>query len=205
MIQILVATHNQGKLKEYREMLGDLGISGKKVEWVSLSDLNIDLDVEETGASFEENARLKVESYAKISGLLTLADDSGLEVDALGGEPGIYSARYGGGGLDDAGRYRLILEKLAGLPDSERSARFRCVIAIYMPSGEVITADGTCEGRIAHEPKGDYGFGYDPIFYVSEKKAMLAELPPDVKHQISHRGNALAAIRPTFEKIIADL
>jgi XTP/dITP diphosphohydrolase len=202
-MKILVATHNAGKLREYAELLADVAPGGKPVEWVSLADLGIEADVEETGATFEENARLKAVAYARQSGLLTLADDSGLEVDALDGGPGVRSARYGGPGLDDAGRYRLLLENLEGVHDAERGARFRCVVAVGTPEGEVHTAEGICEGRIAHQPRGEHGFGYDPVFYVEARGATMAELGPAVKNRISHRARALEAIRPTLLGVIA--
>ncbi len=202
-MKILVATHNTGKLREYAELLADVAPGGKPVEWVSLADLGIEADVEETGATFEENARLKAVAYARQSGLLTLADDSGLEVDALDGEPGVRSARYGGPGLDDAGRYRLLLENLEGVPDAGRGARFRCVVAVGTPEGDVHTAEGICEGRIAHQPRGEHGFGYDPVFYVESRGATMAELGPAVKNRISHRARALEAIRPTLLNVIA--
>jgi XTP/dITP diphosphohydrolase len=202
-VKILVATHNAGKLREYADLLADVAPGGDPVEWVSLADLGIEADVEETGKTCEENARLKAAAYARQSGLLTLADDSGLEVDALDGGPGVRSARFGGPGLDDAGRYRLLLENLEGVPDAERGARFRCVVAVSTPEGEVHTAEGICEGRIAHQPRGEHGFGYDPVFYVESRGATMAELGPAVKNRISHRARALEAIRPTLLDVIA--
>jgi XTP/dITP diphosphohydrolase len=202
-MQILVATRNRGKLREYTDLLSSLRAEGQPPEWVTLTDLGIEREVEETGATFEENALLKVRAYARESGLLTLADDSGLEVDALNGEPGIYSARYGGPGLDDAGRYRLLLRKLAGVPADKRAARFRCVVAVSTPEGELFTADGVCEGQIGIEPKGDNGFGYDPVFIVEGYGVTMAELPLEVKNRISHRARALRAVQSTLEAILA--
>lgn len=204
-MKILVATRNAGKLREYAELLSGLTAGGHPVEWVSLADLGIVTEVEETGETFEANARLKAAAYAKESGLLTLADDSGLVVDALDGAPGVRSARYGGPGLDDAGRYQLLLQNLAGVPDDQRAARFRCVVALCTPGGELRTADGACEGRIAQAPRGEHGFGYDPVFYVVERGKTMAELPPAVKNRISHRARALEAIRPALEGILSGM
>lgn len=202
-MKILVATRNPGKLREYAALLTGNSPNDEPVEWVSLSDLAIETEVDETGATLEENARLKALTYAQESGLLTLADDSGLEVDALGGAPGVHSARFGQPGLDDVGRYQLLLEKLGGVPDAERGARFRCVVAICTPQGETYTAQGVCEGRITHSPRGEHGFGYDPVFWVEERGTTMAELPPDVKNQISHRARALKAIQPLLVKLLA--
>ena len=192
---LLVATHNQGKVREFAEMLADLDL-----EWLSLDDIGLEKDVEETGQTFTENATLKAETYAKETGYFTLADDSGLEVDALNGQPGIYTARYGGPGLDHEGRYRLLLKNLAGVPEPKRSARFRCVIALATPEGLVGTAVGMCEGRIAEAPVGDGGFGYDPVFFLPERGMTMAQVPSTVKHQISHRGRALKAIEPLLRE-----
>ncbi|HEC23927.1 MAG TPA: XTP/dITP diphosphatase [Chloroflexi bacterium] len=201
-MKVLIATRNRGKLREYADLLADLTAGGQPIEWVSLADLGIEREVEETGTTFEENARLKATAYARESGLLTLADDSGLEVDALGGAPGVHSARYGGPELDDEGRYRLLLEALKGVPEGKRSARFRCVVAITTPEGELHTAEGTCEGRIAREPKGEHGFGYDPVFVVEEYGRTMAELGPEIKNRISHRARALEAIRPVLATLL---
>jgi XTP/dITP diphosphohydrolase len=196
-MRILVATHNPGKLGEYAQLLADL-----PVEWQSLDDVGIMDHVEETGNTFEDNARLKAAGYAHLGGLLTLADDSGLEVDALGGEPGVRSARYSGPGATDLDRCRLVLGKLEGIPADRRSARFRCVIALAAPGNDLFTADGVCEGAIAFEPRGAHGFGYDPIFWLPQYEATLAELGPDIKNRISHRGRAVEAIRPRLEQLI---
>ena len=200
-MKILVATHNKGKLGEYAGLLAGI-VDEERLEWVSLKDVGITHDVEETGQTFEENARLKAVAYAKESGLLTLADDSGLEVDVLNGEPGIYSARYGGPGLDDEGRYRLLLKKLKGVEEGKRGARFRCVVALVVPGGEIYTAGGQCEGSIIWEPEGENGFGYDPVFMVSEKGVTMASLDSETKNQISHRARALEALKPTFEVVL---
>lgn len=195
---LLVATHNQGKVKEFAEMLADLDL-----EWLSLDDIGLEKDVAETGQTFAENAILKAETYARETGYFTLADDSGLEVDALRGEPGIYTARYGGAGLDHEGRYQLLLKNMQGIADVDRSARFRCVIALATPAGLVGTANGVCEGRIAEKPMGDGGFGYDPVFFLPDRGVTMAQVPSSVKHQISHRGRALKEIEPLLRQQVA--
>ncbi|GAB4467780.1 MAG: RdgB/HAM1 family non-canonical purine NTP pyrophosphatase [Anaerolineae bacterium] len=198
-MKILVATHNPGKRREYAALLADMD-----AEFLTLDDVGIDTDIEETGASLEENARLKAVGYARLSGLLTLADDSGLEVDALNGRPGVHSARYAGPGAGDADRYRKLLGEMSEVPDAARTARFRCVVALCTPEGEVYTADGVCEGDIGYEPRGEHGFGYDPVFVVAGQGGKtMAELPPDLKNRISHRAHALEAIKPTLARLIA--
>ena len=190
--QLLIATTNRGKLKEYRAMLDALPF-----ELLSLEDAGITLDVEETGETFEENAILKATTYAAMSGLLTLADDSGLEVDALGGEPGVRSARYAGEGATSRQRNELLLRNLAAKDGADRSARFRCVIAVASPDGGwVRTVEGSCEGTIAYEMKGETGFGYDPLFIVPEYGAHMAELTMEQKNHISHRGRAIEHAKP---------
>ncbi len=187
MHTLLVATHNQGKIREYRSLLADLPLT---VTW--LDQEGVTLEVEETGTTFVENACLKAEQYANLTGLWTWADDSGLEVDALGGEPGVYSARFGGPGLSDRDRYLHLLAALRGLPNAARTARFRCVVAIAAPGGPIYTVEGVVEGEIINEPRGEFGFGYDPVFFVPAHSATMAELPPGVKNRISHRGKASA-------------
>ena len=190
--QLLIATTNQGKLKEYRAML-----DGLPFKLLSLEDAGITLDVEETGETFEENAILKAKTYAAMAGMLTLADDSGLEVDALGGEPGVRSARYAGEGATSRQRNDLLLRNLAGKDGADRSARFRCVIAVASPDGDwVRTVEGACEGTIAYEMKGETGFGYDPLFIVPEYGAHMAELTMEQKNHISHRGRAIERAKP---------
>lgn len=190
--QLLIATTNQGKLKEYRAML-----DGLPFKLLSLEDAGITLDVEETGETFEENAILKAKTYAAMAGMLTLADDSGLEVDALGGEPGVRSARYAGEGATSRQRNELLLRNLAAKDGADRSARFRCVIAVASPDGDwVRTVDGACEGTIAYEMKGETGFGYDPLFIVPEYGAHMAELTMEQKNHISHRGRAIERAKP---------
>ncbi|MBM4465139.1 MAG: XTP/dITP diphosphatase [Chloroflexi bacterium] len=201
MMKLLIATHNPGKVKEYQALL-----AGLPLELTYPAQEGLDIEVTETGESFAENARLKAAAYARASGLLTLADDSGLEVDALGGEPGIHSARYAGNGASDEERYRLLLEKLPGVPWEERTARFRCVIAVATPAGQVHTAEGTCEGIIAFAPQGEHGFGYDPVFYFPEHGMTMAELPPETKNRISHRAKAahnLQLLTSNFQLLIA--
>ena len=196
MIRLLIATNNPNKAQEYQEILADLPVAV-----TYLADEGITLDPEETGATFAENAIIKAQAFAQASGLLTLADDSGLEVDALGGEPGVYSARYGGTAKDDhTGRNRLVLGKLAAqnVPWAERTARFRCIIALAAPERLI----GTVEGYIAYEPKGSNGFGYDPIFFVPELNQTLGEAPSAVKHRISHRGRAGRAAAKVIERMV---
>ena len=185
MPKLLLATNNKGKAREYRSLL-----SGVPFELVTPDEVGINTEVEEVGKSFEENARLKAATLARESQLLSLADDSGLEVDALGGEPGTLSARYAGEGASDEDRVSYLLTKLEGVPEEKRTARFRCVIAIAAPQGDVELCSGECEGIIAFEPRGERGFGYDPIFYLPELKKTMAELPPEEKNRISHRGMA---------------
>lgn len=196
MIKLLVATTNKGKLREYRQML-----EGAPVEMVTLDEAGIALDVEETGATIAENAVLKATTYAQRSGMLTLADDSGLEVEALGGEPGSRSARYAGEEATDGERVRFLLRKMERVPDGQRQARFRCVIAVATPDLEVRTSEGTCEGIIAREPRGANGFGYDPVFYIPSLGRHMAELPLEVKNRISHRGKAMAGARAIVEDL----
>ena len=198
--RLLVATNNAGKLREYRDLL-----SGLPVDVVSPADENIDLVVDESGQTFAENAALKARAFAQVSGLLALADDSGLEVDALNGEPGVYSARYGGPKGTDATRYTLLLKRLERVPWEQRGARFRCAVAVAAPgSGQspevVVIADGRCEGFVARAPRGENGFGYDPVFYVPQFGLHMAELPPETKNQISHRARAVQAARAAMAR-----
>lgn len=182
---LLLATNNKGKVREYKSLL-----QGIPQKLVTPEEAGIVLDVDETGGSLEENARLKATAFAEKSNLLTLADDSGLEVDALGGEPGPLSARYAGEGASDKQRVDYLLSRLKDIPWEKRTARFRCVIAIARPQGEVILCNGECRGFIAFEPRGEKGFGYDPIFYLPDLDKTMAELPLEIKNRISHRGQA---------------
>jgi len=195
---LLIATRNPGKLREYESLLNGCGC-----ELVNLQAYP-EIDVEETGSTFEENARLKAIACAQTSGLLALADDSGLEVDALGGAPGVYSARYAGPGASDATRVQKLLAELQPVPPGKRTARFRCVIALAWPDGRCETFDGTCEGEVAFEPKGMNGFGYDPIFYMPEHGKAMAELPEEFKNRISHRARAMALAYARLRELDAD-
>ncbi|MCB0212266.1 MAG: RdgB/HAM1 family non-canonical purine NTP pyrophosphatase [Anaerolineae bacterium] len=198
MKKLLIATNNPHKLEEYREIFAALPLT-----ITSLAEEGIELDPEETGTTFVANAIIKAEAFAQESHLLTLADDSGLEVDALNGEPGVYSARYGDTHKDDhIGRYQIVLDKLVAnnVPWAERTGRFRCVVALASQEDGVIgTVDGAVEGYIGYEPKGQNGFGYDPIFYFPEFDKTLAEVPAELKHTVSHRGRAARAAIPIIE------
>jgi XTP/dITP diphosphohydrolase len=172
-------------VREYKSLL-----KGLPFELVLLAELGINTSVDEIGESLEENARLKAATLARKSQLLTLADDSGLEVDVLGGEPGRLSARYAGDGASDRDRVEYLLSRLKDVPEGKRSARFRCVIAIARPGGEVELCSGECHGFITLEPRGEEGFGYDPIFYLPELGKTMAELTLEEKNRVSHRGRA---------------
>ena len=187
---LLLATTNQHKLEEYRAILSDVPF-----RLLSLTDVQLGLDVEEAGTTFAENAELKALAYAQAEDLLSLADDSGLEIDALGGAPGVYSARFAGSDASYEERFRLILERLKGLPVEQRTARFRCAITLAEPSGYYRTVEGVLEGVIADAHRGENGFGYDPIFLVPELGKTTAELTPDQKNRISHRGRAAQLAR----------
>lgn len=184
-MKFVLATHNPGKLREMAAILSQFG-----VEVVSPGDLGITVDVEETGTTFAENAMLKARAICEAAGLPAIADDSGLCVDALNGGPGVYSARYGGEGLDDRGRYMLLLNNLRG--QTTRAAHFACAIACAFPGGDELTAEGRCDGTIAFAPMGEGGFGYDPVFFVPELKKTFGQLTAEEKSAISHRGRALA-------------
>jgi XTP/dITP diphosphohydrolase len=190
MKKLLLATNNPGKAREYRSLL-----RGIPFQIVTPADLGINVEVKETGGSFEENARLKAAALAKASGLLSLADDSGLEVDALGGEPGSRSHRWAGDDASDTDRVDQLLSKLKDVPEKQRTARFRCVIAIAEPDGGVEFFYGECRGVIAAAPRGDNGFGYDPVFSVPELGKTFAELKPEEKNRFSHRARAAAKAR----------
>ena len=183
-MKFVLATQNQKKLREMSDILSSFG-----VEVVSPKSLGIDLEVEETGTTFAENAMLKAKAICAAADLPAIADDSGLCVDALAGAPGVYSARYGGEGLDDVGRYRLLLENLRG--QTTRTAHFACAIACAFPNGDTLTAEGKVEGTIAFAPMGEGGFGYDPIFFYPPLRKTFGQLTAEEKHGISHRGKAL--------------
>lgn len=191
-MKFVLASKNPHKITELQAILGDLG-----VEVVLESDVGVDLEVEETGETFEENAALKAAAVMKASGLPAIADDSGLCVDALGGAPGVYSARYGGEGLDDVDRYELVLSGLRGQLD--RRAKFVSAICCAFPNGDILTARGECPGSIAYAPQGDNGFGYDPVFFVPEFRKTYAQMTAEEKNQVSHRGKALAKFKVELE------
>ncbi|MBP3448303.1 MAG: XTP/dITP diphosphatase [Clostridia bacterium] len=187
-MKLLVATNNKGKLKEFNEILGELGI-----ECVSLKDMGITVDVEETGTTFLENALLKAKEIYKIAKIPTISDDSGLMVDALSGEPGVYSARYAGEPSDDNKNMDKLLSKLQGV--TNRTARFKSVIAAVFSEEDILVSEGECEGVIIDEKRGDNGFGYDPIFYVEALSKTFAEMIDGEKNSLSHRGNAIRALK----------
>ena len=193
-MKLVLASKNEKKLREMDEILSSLGI-----EVISEAQAGVDVEVEETGTTFEENSLLKARAVMEASGLPAIADDSGLCVDALGGAPGVYSARYGGPELDDTGRYRLLLENMKGQP---RGARFVSVITCCFPNGDVLTARGECPGTIAFAPMGEGGFGYDPVFFLPKLKKTFAQLTPEEKNAISHRGLALRAFREKLEEYL---
>ena len=190
MDKIVFATTNEGKVKEIKEILKDFPI-----EVVSMKEMGITVDIEENGTTFEENSLIKARALAKLTGLPALADDSGLEVDYLNGEPGIYSARYLGRDTDYDYKNNYIIDKLSGAKGEDRSARFVCVISLVLPDGREFVERGVVEGLIGYEQKGENGFGYDPIFYLPEYGKTSAELPPEEKNKISHRGKALTAMK----------
>ena len=190
-MKLVLASKNQKKLTEMEEILSHLG-----VEVCLQSEVGVDVDVEETGTTFEENSLLKAKAVMEASGLPAIADDSGLCVDALGGAPGVYSARYGGPGLDDVGRYRLLLENMKGQP---RAARFVSVITCCFPNGDVISARGECPGTIAFAPMGEGGFGYDPVFFYPPLAKTFGQLAAEEKSAISHRGKALQSFAEKLE------
>lgn len=195
-MKLLIATHNPGKLREYADLLAGLPLT-----LISPDDLGVDLDVTESGATYLENARLKATAYSRATGLLTLADDSGLEVDILDGAPGVHSARYALG--DDADRISALLRALdaSEAAQQERSARFRCVIALTDPGGEMWSTAGECAGMIISSPRGSEGFGYDPVFLFPDLGRTMAELQPEEKNRISHRARAALALRPILERL----
>ncbi len=194
MKDILIATKNKGKAKDFESIFGPLGYTVK-----TLDDVASHLDVEETGSTFEENAILKAEALANELSTIVIADDSGLEVDALNGEPGIYSARYAGEAKSDDANMDKLLANLEGVPAEDCTARFVCAIALAQPGKETVTYRGTCEGVIAKERRGEYGFGYDPIFFVPAQNKMMAELTPEQKSAISHRGAAIQKLRADWD------
>jgi len=198
MPKLLLATKNRAKAQEYLLLL-----QGLPFELTNLAEQGIEMVVSETGETMEQNATLKAQAYASLSNLLALADDSGLEVDALGGEPGALSARYAGANASDEDRIERLLKRLEGIPWEKRKARFKCVIAIASPRGKVDLCHGECPGIIALSPKGENGFGYDPVFYLPERGKTMAELSMEEKNEISHRGVAARRARQVLERHIA--
>jgi len=202
MVEVLVATGNQHKLREFRQMF-----EGTKYSLVTLAEIADAPEVVEDGVTFQANADKKARQLAVFSGRVTIADDSGIEIDALGGRPGVWSARYAGvsgAGADDANNAKM-LEELADVPDEQRTARYRCSLAVVRPDGVARYADGTCEGRIGHEPRGHNGFGYDPYFFVTGNFGgrTMAELEPAEKNAISHRGKALQGLLPLLDEVLS--
>lgn len=194
--KIIFATGNENKMKEIRMILADLGMP-----IMSMKEAGIDVDVEENGTTFEENALIKATEIAKfVDNAIVLADDSGLEIDYLNKEPGIYSARYAGVDTSYDIKNNLLLDRLHGVPDEKRTARFVCAVAAAFPDGSTEVVRGTIEGIIGHSIAGENGFGYDPIFYLPEYGCTTAELTPEKKNELSHRGNALRAMRTIMEK-----
>ena len=194
-MKLVLASKNKKKLVEMNDILSHLGI-----EVCSEAEAGVDVEVEETGTTFEENSLLKAKAVMEASGLPAIADDSGLCVDALGGAPGVYSARYGGEGLDDVQRYQLLLENMKG--QMPRTARFISGITCCFPNGDVLSARGECEGSVAFAPMGEGGFGYDPIFFVPGLKKTFSQLTPEEKNAISHRGKALEAFQVKLKEYL---
>ena len=197
MPRLLVATNNPGKAAEFRALLEGCGW-----EIVAPREIGLELEVEETGRDYEENAILKATAFACASGLVSLADDSGLEVEALGGAPGPTSARFAGEAASDADRRALLLERLQGVPAGGRQARFRCLVAVAHPEGETRLFEGTVGGAIAEEERGEGGFGYDPVFLLPDRGLTLAQLPPQEKNAVSHRGRAARQARSYLESLV---
>jgi XTP/dITP diphosphohydrolase len=197
--RIVVATGNPSKGREIVEILGDTGL-----EILTLADFpGVDADVEETGATFAENAEIKARAAVAATGEVCIADDGGLVIDALGGAPGLHSKRFLGAETSFDEKMAHILERMKDVPDEERTCRFRCAVAICTPQGEIHHCDGTCEGRIAHALRGEFGFGYDPIVFIPEAGRHMAELPPEEKHRISHRGRAMVCAKRVLAELFA--
>lgn len=195
-MKVLVASNNKGKLKEFNKILGELGI-----ECISMNDAGIDIDVEETGTTFLENAKIKAEVIYKIAKIPTVSDDSGLCVDALGGEPGVYSARYAGEHGNDEKNNEKLLANLKNIPPEKRTARFMSVVYLVLDDNTAISAQGTAEGFIIDEPKGENGFGYDPIFFSPTLGKTFAQASVEEKNAISHRGSALRELKRKLSAI----
>lgn len=195
MRRLIFATGNEHKMVEIREILGEL-----PVEILSMKDVGIKADIVENGNTFEENALIKAKEVCKLAGEMVLADDSGLEIDYLNGEPGIYSARYMGEDTSYRIKNQNLIDRLEGVPDEKRTARFVCAIAAAFPDGRSFVVRGTIEGIIGYEERGTNGFGYDPIFYLPERGVSTAEIPPEEKNSISHRGNSLRKMKELLER-----
>lgn len=195
--RIIFATGNAGKMKEIRMILADLGIPV-----VSMKEAGITADIEENGTSFEENAIIKAKTIMEMTGEIVMADDSGLEIDYLDGAPGIYSARFMGEDTSYDIKNRALIAKLDGVPEEKRTARFACSIACALPDGRILTSYGAMEGQIGYEIKGENGFGYDPIFYLPEYGCSSAEISPEQKNELSHRGKALRSMKEKLQEIL---
>jgi XTP/dITP diphosphohydrolase len=195
-MKLVVATHNPGKLRELRQMLADL-----PVDLVSAGEAGL-AEVEETGLTFEDNARLKAQAAVEQTRCAALGEDSGIEVDALGGEPGVYSSRFAGPDATDEDRNQVLMERMEGVPDAERTCRYRSVVVLALPDGREFVCEGSCEGRIGREERGNHGFGYDPIFELPERGCTMAELAPEEKNAISHRGKALQQLQATLQEMV---
>ena len=194
MTQVIFATGNENKLIEIRQILGD------SLQVLSLKEAGVTANILEDGKTFEENAIIKAREVCRLTGQIAMADDSGLEIDWLGGEPGVYSARYLGEHTDYHTKNNTLIRRLSGVPDAQRTARFVCVIAAAFPDGRILTAPGVMEGRIGYEEKGENGFGYDPIFYLPEYGCTSAQLSMEDKNAISHRGKALREMRRLLDE-----
>lgn len=199
MKEVIIATNNAGKAKDFEALFKPLGI---KV--FTLNDIEGEIDVEETGETFEANAILKAETVAALLGKIVIADDSGLEIDSLEGAPGVYSARFAGPGKNDNENIEKVLAEMEAVPEKNRSARFRCVLAVAGPGIMTETFSGSCEGVILSERRGTNGFGYDPIFFVPEKNRTMAELTAEEKSEISHRGDALSKLQIKLPQLMND-
>ena len=199
MKEIIIATRNTGKVKEFVQMFSPLGYEVK-----TLLDFPDVPDVEETGSTFEENALLKAETISHLLNRVVISDDSGLIVDALNGRPGVYSARYAGEQKNDQDNMDKVLSELEGISPEERTARFCCTLAVAIPNESSLTFTGTCEGIILEARRGEYGFGYDPIFFVVEEQKAMAELPPEIKNKISHRANALKKLKEQLPAVFKE-
>ncbi len=199
-MKIVTATKNKGKISEILKKFRDLNISG--IELLNLSQFPDLPEIIEDGSTFSENSLIKAKAVSAFTGLISIADDSGLSVDALNGRPGVYSARYGGIGLDDKSRNILLLEEMKDIPPEKRNARFVCAITLFFPDGKSYSVSGECHGIITFSPAGENGFGYDPVFFLPEFKRTMAELSIEEKNKISHRGKAIDSLADLLKKLI---